>query len=64
MKTFSALIDYFAKVKLEFSKVAWLNPKQTLQVLWMVLVSTIVSACFFAVVDMISSSLIMRIVFM
>ena len=64
MKTLSALIDYFKKVKLEFSKVAWLKPKQTLQVLWMVLASTILSACFFAVVDMMSSSLIMKIVFM
>ena len=60
----SSVIDYFSKVKLEFTKVAWLKPKELSQLLITVLITTIISACFFAVVDVISSSLIMRVIFM
>ena len=59
-----SIIDYFSKVKLEFSKVVWLKPKELSQLLITVLITTILTACFFAVIDMISQSLIMRIIFM
>jgi preprotein translocase SecE subunit len=60
----SSIIDYFSNVKLEFSKVAWLKPKELSQLLITVLTTTVLTACFFAVIDMISQTLIMRVIFM
>jgi len=59
----SSIIDYFVKVKLEFSKVVWLKPKELGQLLMTVLLTTILSALFFSIIDAISSSLTMRIIF-
>ena len=57
------IIDFFSKVKLEFSKVVWLKPKELSQLLLTVLITTILTACFFTIIDTISSSLIMKIIF-
>ncbi len=59
----TAIIDFFSKVKLEFSKVVWLKPKELSQLLLTVLITTILTACFFTIIDTISSSLIMKIIF-
>ena len=59
----NSIVDYFSKVKLEFSKVVWLKPKELSQLLITVLITTILTACFFTIIDMISSSLIMKIIF-
>lgn len=58
------IIDYFSNVKLEFSKVVWLKQNELFQLLITVLVTTILTACFFSVVDMVSQILIMRVIFM
>ena len=60
----SALIDYFSKVKLEFFKVVWLKPQELSRLLATVLITTILTACFFAVIDMIVKNIIMKIIFM
>ena len=59
----SAIFNYFVKVKLEFSKIVWLKPKELYQLLATVLVSSILCACFFAIIDMIFNSLIMTVIF-
>ena len=58
-----AFLDYLSKVKLEFSKISWLKGKELTQLMITVLVITIVAACFFSIVDMIASSIIMKIIF-
>jgi len=59
-----SVFEYFVKVKLEFSKVVWLKSNELSQLLITVLVTTVLTACFFAVLDAISQTLIMRVVFM
>ena len=55
------LLDYLSKVKLEFSKVSWLKPKELWQLLITVLVVTVLSASFFALADIFMSSIILKI---
>lgn len=61
--TISSIISYFSSVKLELSKVVWLKPNELCQLLITVLTTSVLTACFFAVVDMISQLIIMRLVF-
>ena len=56
-------MDYLSKVKLEFSKISWLKGKELTQLMITVLVITVIAACFFSIVDMIASSIIMKIIF-
>ena len=56
-------MDYLSKVKLEFSKVKWLSRKELSQLVLTVFVITLLTAGCFAIIDMISSSLIMKIIF-
>ena len=64
MTAVKKFIDYLSKVKLEFSKVVWVKPKELKQLLITILLITILTACFFSIIDVISSSLIMKIIFM
>ena len=57
------LIDYFLKVKLEFSKIVWLSSKELKQLVLVVFIATVLSACFFAVIDIVVSSIIMKAIF-
>ena len=61
--TISSIISYFSSVKLELSKVVWLKPNELCQLLVTVLTTAILTACFFAVIDMISQLMIMRLIF-
>lgn len=58
-----AFLDYLSKVRLEFSKVQWLKRKELLQLVITVFIITALTAGCFAIIDMISSSLIMKIIF-
>ena len=58
-----SIVNYFSDVKLELSKVVWLKSNELGQLLITVLVTTILTACFFAVIDMIFQSMIMRLIF-
>lgn len=60
---FSTIVNYFSDVKLEFSKVVWLKYTNLSRLVIMVMVTTILTACFFAVIDTISQSFIMRLIF-
>ncbi len=54
-------LNYLSKVKLEFSKISWLKPKELSQLLMIVLLITVLAASFFALCDMFMSSLILKI---
>ena len=58
-----SIVDYFSNVKLELSKVVWLKPNELCQLLVTVLTTAVLTACFFAVIDMISQLMIMRLIF-
>lgn len=57
----SKIFDYLSKVKLEFSKISWLKPKELSQLVIMVLVVTILASSFFALCDMFMSSIVLKI---
>ena len=57
----SKIFDYLSKVKLEFSKISWLKPKELSQLVIMVLVVTILASSFFFFFYMFMSSIVLKI---